>query len=109
MKFARFLGIFLLALIILIAFAWAFGALWYDGFGKVFATINALAVVVTFGFVKAWRLKLAVFAGWFFLVLGWWLTLKPTNEADWQTDVARLGHADIDGDVVTFHNVRNFE
>ena len=96
-----------LGLIMLIAFAWAFGALWYDGFGKAFAILNALAVPALFIFVKPWRVKLGIFAGWFALILGWWLTLAPSNEGDWQPDVSQLPYAEINGDTVTLHNVRN--
>lgn len=104
-RILRFAGLLLLA----IAFAWAFGALYYDGPAKGFAAVNAVAVLAAFLFVKPWRWKLAVFAGWFALVLGWWLTLKPANDADWQPDVARLAWAETDGDNVTLHNVRNCE
>lgn len=109
MKIVRYIGIVLLSLVILIAFAWAFGALWYDGLGKIFAVLNVLALAAAFIFVKSWRYKLAVFAGWFVIVLGWWLTLTPSNEGNWQPDVAQLPWAEIDGDIVTLHNVRNFE
>jgi hypothetical protein len=44
-----------------------------------------------------------LFAG----VLIWWLTLSPTNDSDWQPDVAEEAWADIRGDEVTLHNVRN--
>jgi hypothetical protein len=37
----------------------------------------------------------------------WWLTLKPTNEANWQPDVAQLAWAEINGDEVMLHDVRN--
>jgi hypothetical protein len=40
-------------------------------------------------------------------VLAWWLTLSPSNESDWQPDVAKEAWADIHGDEVTLHNVRN--
>jgi hypothetical protein len=100
-------GIALLALVILIAFAWAFGALHFDGPATWFAVVNAVAIAAVFVFAKQWRVKLGVFAAWFAVVLGWWLTLKPTHDADWQPDVAQLARAEIDGDVVTFHNVRN--
>jgi hypothetical protein len=40
-------------------------------------------------------------------VLIWWLTLSPTNDGDWQPDVAQKAWADIQGDEVTVHNVRN--
>ena len=39
----------------------------------------------------------------------WWLTLKPTEDRAWQPDVARRAWADIHGDEITLHNVRNFE
>ena len=107
MKILRFFGILLLAVVLLIAFAWACGALYYDGPGKVFAAINAIAIPAVFLIAKNWRLKMGIFVAWFALVLGWWLTLKPTNDADWQPDVAQLAWAEIHGDTVTLHNVRN--
>lgn len=89
--------------------AWAFGALHYDF--PVAKSAVAWAFVVTviaaLCFVRgAWR-KLGVIFAAFALVLAWWLTLKPTNEGDWQPDVAQLGWAEINGDEVTLHNVRN--
>lgn len=43
----------------------------------------------------------------FALVLAWWLTLKPSNDRAWQPDVAQTAWAEIHGDHVTIHNVRN--
>jgi hypothetical protein len=106
-KFFRLGCIALLAIVVLLAFAWAYGALHYDGPAAWFALLNAAAILAVFVLVKKWRVKLGVFTAWFALVLGWWLTLKPTNEADWQPDVAQLARAEIDGDVVTLHKVRN--
>jgi hypothetical protein len=40
-------------------------------------------------------------------VLAWWLTLKPSNNANWQPNVDRTAWAEMDGDRVTIHNVRN--
>jgi hypothetical protein len=40
-------------------------------------------------------------------VLAWWLTLKPSNEGNWQSDVDRTAWAEINGDRVTIHNLRN--
>jgi len=33
--------------------------------------------------------------------------LKPTNDGNWQPDVAHTAWAEINGDIVTVHNVRN--
>jgi hypothetical protein len=46
------------------------------------------------------------FAG-FCLVLMWWLNLRPSNDGDWQANVARTASVDINGDRVTIHNLRN--
>ncbi len=107
MKFLRVAGILLLAFVLVAATAWAFGALCYDGPGTVLAVVAVLALVAALVFMKPWRAKLGAFALWFCAILGWWLTIKPTNVADWQPDVAQLARAEVNGDVVTFHNVRN--
>ncbi|MGC2401111.1 MAG: DUF4105 domain-containing protein [Acidobacteriaceae bacterium] len=43
----------------------------------------------------------------FACVLGWWLTLKPSNEGDWNPDFARPAWSEINGDLITIHNVRH--
>ena len=40
-------------------------------------------------------------------VLAWWLTLKPSNDGNWQPNVDRTAWAEMDGDRVTIHNLRN--
>src|SRR5262245_66599043 len=42
-----------------------------------------------------------------FVSFAWWLR-RPSNERDWQPDVARLATAEIRGEQVTVRNVRNF-
>ena len=43
------------------------------------------------------------------LVLVAWNSPTPSNDRDWQTEVAVLPHATINGDLVTVHNIRNFD
>jgi hypothetical protein len=38
-----------------------------------------------------------------------WSTVKPSNQRDWQPDVAVLPDATFEGDLVTVHNIRNFD
>lgn len=89
--------------------AWAFGALhfdfpvWKSAAAWTFVIIVLAAVVFLRG---AWRKLGAVFLA-FAVVLVWWRTLSPTNDADWQPDVAQVAWAEIHGDEVTLHNVRN--
>jgi hypothetical protein len=49
------------------------------------------------------------FAGAFALVLVVWGSARPSNDRDWQPEVAVLPYATIDGDRVTVHNIRNFD
>ena len=39
----------------------------------------------------------------------WWGSLRPSNERAWQPEVARLAYATVNGDMVTVHNIRNFD
>jgi hypothetical protein len=108
----RGLGLLAWALAWLVALgcsAWAFGALHYDfPVGKsVVAWAFAIAVAAAVVFLRGARRKISAVFVAFALVLAWWLTLKPTNEANWLPDVAQLGWAEIHGDEVTLHNVRN--
>jgi hypothetical protein len=111
MRPLRWLGSALAWLIALGCTAWAFGALHYDfpvwKSAAAWTFLAALTAAVIF-IRGPWRKISAVFAG-FALVLAWWLTLKPSNDGDWLRDVDRLGWAEINGDEVTLHNVRNFD
>ncbi|OGW32988.1 MAG: hypothetical protein A2X58_12405 [Nitrospirae bacterium GWC2_56_14] len=51
--------------------------------------------------------KAICFSSLFALVLAWWLWLPPSNDRDWQPDVATLPFAAISGSTVTLHNIRN--
>jgi hypothetical protein len=88
---------------------WACGALHYDfpiaksAMAGAFAFALLAAVICLRG---AGRKLGAVFTA-FAVVLAWWLTLRPSNEANWQPDVAQLAWAEIAGDEVTLHNVRH--
>ena len=99
------------AFIAMVATAWAFGAVWFDGpFGdgnKFAAVFLAALLMIVLLFVRPFRRKSGAFAALFAGALVWWLCLSPTNDADWEPDVARTAWADTQGDEVTFHNVRN--
>src|SRR5205809_6882770 len=94
-----------------IAIAWAFGAAWYDApFGagnRIAAALVATSLLMVLLFVRPFSRKFVIFLVLFAGVLTWWLTLSPTNDSDWQPDVAKEAWADIQGDEITFHNVRN--
>jgi hypothetical protein len=73
------------------------------------ALLYGAAVLAALIFIKGrWR-ALGVVAAAYVVVLTWWLTIKPSADRAWQPDVARRAWADIHGDEVTLHDVRNFD
>ena len=97
-------------LILALLTLWAVAALYVD------VRIAALRVPVTAIYVlgilaillmakRPWAAPLC-FAG-FCIVLAWWLSLRPSNEGNWQPDADRTAWAEISGDRVVIHNLRN--
>jgi uncharacterized protein DUF4105 len=88
---------------------WAAGALYFDfpAAGTLAAILFVIVLVAALIFVRGKLLKLAIVFGAFAVVVFWWLTLKPSNDRAWQPDVAQTAWADINGEEVTIHNVRN--
>ena len=92
---------------------WAFAAIWIDMRPAwLRAPILVLYVVgLSLLLAKSNRRSFAVsgVGAGFLMVLGWWLTLRPSNDRDWQPDVAVLPYAEVAGDRVTVHNIRDCE
>jgi hypothetical protein len=92
--------------------AWAAAALYVDlpiaGAGPPAAIVYLATVAAALVLVPGHRGKAMACAVGFVGVLAWWLTLAPSNDRKWQGDVAQTAWAEIDGDQVTLHNVRNF-
>ncbi len=68
-----------------------------------------VGAVVALWLVRPLRWVVAGILGAFVVVWGAWLAIPPSNARDWQPDVATLPFADIQGDRLTVHNVRNAE
>jgi hypothetical protein len=72
--------------------------------------LGLLAVAAIVGLpVKRLRPATVAFGIAFLALLGWWSTIEPSNDRDWQPEVAVLAWAEVNGDLVTIHNIRNFE
>lgn len=67
------------------------------------ATLGALFVVRPLA-----RVAQGVLVG-FVVVLLAWLSIAPSNDREWQPDVASLAHAEVRGDRLVVHNVRNVD
>lgn len=68
-----------------------------------------LAALGAFAVRRTRRPAAIGFAVAFALVLAVWGRTTPSNDRDWQPEVAVLPYATIDEDLVTVHNIRNFD
>jgi Domain of unknown function (DUF4105) len=116
-RIATAVGLVLLGLLTAASGGWGVLALAYSGphndtarFGLAAAfAVASLAAVIALGF-RHWRWRaFAAYLVLFTLLLAWYFTIKPSNERDWQTDVAVLPYAMIEDNWVTVHNIRNFD
>ena len=103
----------LLALSIFGLSAWAslalnFGPLGSKAGAAGIAAVGLLAVIAAVRRHGSWW-PVALFAAAFLGFLFVWSGVKPSNQRTWQPDVAELPYATFDGDLVTIHNVRNFD
>jgi len=74
----------------------------------VLAVAFVLAVIAGFILLKPRVKALGLFAVLFGGVLLWFHFIPASNERNWQADVAQTAHAEIEGDRLTLHNVRDF-
>lgn len=110
------IGKLLLALVLAALTAWGAAALLIAGpHGRLSATLAACLVAL--GLLAITRLWLSrgrlIVAGLLLVTAGawllWWQSLEPSNERQWQSDVAVLPSATVEGNRITLHNVRNFQ
>jgi hypothetical protein len=110
-------GLVLLGLLIIALGGWSTLLIIYTGPANDFlrntlaASFSAASLAVLIALcVRPWRWYAV--GSYFALVavmLLWFYSIEPSNTRNWQTDVATLASATIDGSVVTVHNIRNFE
>jgi CheY-like chemotaxis protein len=58
-------------------------------------------------FFRPRRRAVGIFLAGFAGLLLWWFSIPPSQDHDWQPDVAVLPYATFAGDAVTIHNIRN--
>jgi hypothetical protein len=111
------LGLILVGLIIAIVTGWGALVLFYLAPGTepartAFASIFALLGLATIAALAVRRIRRPAFVAYavgLVVVLVAWNSATPRNDRDWQPDVAVLPDATIKGDLVTVHNIRNFD
>jgi hypothetical protein len=67
-----------------------------------------ISVILAKSAGRAWAAAALCLVG-FCLVATWWFRLKPTNQGSWRSDSDRVAWAEVNGDRVTIHNLRNCE
>lgn len=100
-----------------LATAWGAAMVWFTRPLGAVATGLFTAGVVVLGiaalagmFTHRWRVRAVTgFAVLFAVLLLWWSTIEPSNDRHWKPEVAKAPYATIDGDLVTVHNIRNFD
>jgi len=110
----KLFGRLILWIVLLAATAWGSAALWFDSpasrpLAGALAAGFALAALALLILVRPKRRAYAAFVALFAALLVWWLSLSPSNDRDWQRDVAQLPTAEIEGETLTIRNVRNFD
>ena len=100
-------------LVLFLCVLWASAALYLDTRVQwlriVMPVVFLLAVIAVFFGVRRRVLAVGLCFGLVAAVITWWLTLSPSNDANWQRDVAETPWAEVAGDKVTIHNFRNFD
>ena len=111
MHLLRKLCFALLVFVAVLLTAWATAALYFDfQVESLRLPLAVLYLVLMLLALLSLRRRpsrvLILFAG-FVVVALWWFTLKPLQHRDWQPDDAETASAEINGDQITIHNVRN--
>ncbi len=107
------LGKFFIRFCLLAMAGWATVAIFYSNLPvvirpwvAVFFALGSLFFLV--GKFSTGKTRLGFLAA-FTLVHTWWLLMPPSNDRDWQPDLATLSWAEIADSKVTVHNIRNID
>ncbi|UXM94569.1 DUF4105 domain-containing protein [Bartonella sp. HY329] len=106
----------ILSLLFILFFIWVALAFYYQApFGKdvgyiflVLWLLFSLWILKTQWGKRPWRGRLAFLLS-FLCVLGWWHTIKPSNDRLWYPTLTHGVTADFDSQTVHIHNIRNFD
>jgi hypothetical protein len=112
----RILGraIWFLALVVLcLVTTWAAAALYIDfpatNLSLPAAILYLVVLIAVLFFFKFGWISLGIGFSLFAGVALWWCAIQPSNNHDWQPEVAETAWTERDGDKITIHNLRNFD
>lgn len=100
---------------VLVFGSWGALALWYRAAGArcrrallAAAWLLLCAAVLLALWRGAFWFATALLAAPAIALLCWWTRMRPSNDCDWADEVAHISRAELHGDEVTIHEVRNF-
>ena len=110
----RRLGFALLCVLVFGVWAWLIPGILYSNLPAQWlrvaaAGVFALAPAVALVALPNRKRTLLWTGGVCALVLVWWLTIPAPRDGEWAPEYARTPTAEIDGDRVTIHDIRDFE
>ena len=110
-RVSRTVGTTMVWIVLALLTLWAVAALFVDfriaALRIPITLIYVLGAITIFIKLRRSRWAAAAYLLGFLVVLAWWLSLKPSNAGNWQPNVDRTAWAEITGDRVTIHNLRN--
>lgn len=110
----KLLSRLLLVVIVAAMIAWGAGVIYYspmlgDALRAVLAALFVIASALSFLLFSNRRRTLVCFFGVCAVLVVLFFQIQPSNERDWQPKVSTTPHAEINGELVTIHGVRNFD
>ena len=73
-----------------------------------FALLGVIAVMLLL--LEQWRFRgIIAYLLIGIVVLFWWFNISASNDRDWIADTAIMPYATVEGDIITMHNIRNFD
>lgn len=116
-KAVTIMGLLFLGLLMFIIGGWGTLAIVYSGPDN---EIIRYSLAIGFGLASLLALVALVFRRWrwrmlggygllFMILLLWYGTIAPSNDREWQEDVALLPYTTQTDNLITVHNIRNFE
>jgi hypothetical protein len=108
MRSVRLFGIAVVWVLLACLNAWVMAALYFDfspaGREWLFPTIYLVMLALLFALAGRRTFRIGVCFTSFLVVLACWLSLKPSNDRNWQLNLSQTPWAEIAGDRVTIHN-----
>lgn len=113
-RILRLFGVGAAALLVAVLLTWSVLAIYYSNLpGPMLrATVAAIfgtGALAAFAFLPDRRRTGSWFLIAFTGILIWWHLIPPSNNRNWAPEYARTPYAEIDGNLVTVRNIRNFD